>query len=124
MSIYGMHVPSPDEHDYHEARQLRAAFIMGFAFIGRTQDTHVTGLIDHEEVLERVALPFAAVIFLLVLGIGRAVDWSLSTIMPTRGGVGISLVRVVARSAVNSSAVRAGSRSCCAKARFKTAWRR
>jgi hypothetical protein len=64
------------------ARQLRAAFIMGFACIGRTQDTHVTGLIDHEEVLERVALPFAAVIFLLVLGIGRAVDWSLSTIMP------------------------------------------
>jgi hypothetical protein len=23
MSIYGMHVPSPDEHDYHEARQAQ-----------------------------------------------------------------------------------------------------
>jgi hypothetical protein len=106
------------------ARQLREAFIMGFALIGRTQETNGTGLIDHEEVLERVALLFAAVVFLLVLGIGRAVDWSLSTIMPKRGGVGLSFVRLVARSAVNSSAVRAGSRSCCANARFKTGWRR
>ena len=61
------------------ARQLREAFIMGFAFIGRTQETNVTGLIDHEEVLERVALLFATVVVLLVLGIDRAVDWSLSS---------------------------------------------
>jgi hypothetical protein len=113
---------TPQRHGI--ARQLREAFIMGFAFIGRTQETKVAGLIDHEEVLERVALLFAAVVFLLVLGSGRAVEWSLSTIMPNRGGVGISCVRLVASSAVNSSAVRAGSRSGCAKAQFKTGWRR
>jgi hypothetical protein len=106
------------------ARQLREAFIMGFAFIGRTQETNVTGFIDHEEVLERVALLFAAVVFLLVLGIGGTMDRSLSAIMPKRGGVGTPFVRLVARSAVNSSAVRAGSRACCANARFKTEWRR
>ena len=51
-----------------------------------TQEANVTGLIDHEEVFDRVALFLATVVFLLVLGIGRAVDRSLSAIMPKRGG--------------------------------------
>jgi hypothetical protein len=97
-------------------RQIGHAFIMDLAFIGGTQETNVTGLIDHKEVFERVALLLAAVVFLLFLGIDWAGDRSLSTIMPKRGGVDIAFVRLVARSAVNSSAVRAGSRSCCANA--------
>jgi hypothetical protein len=52
----------------------------------------VTGLIDHEEVLDRVALLLAAVVVLLVLGIAGAVDRSLSTIMPKRGDRGIPFV--------------------------------
>jgi hypothetical protein len=51
-----------------------------------TQEAHVTGLIDHEEVFDRVALFLATVVFLLFLWIGRTVDRSLSAIMPKRGG--------------------------------------
>jgi hypothetical protein len=45
----------------------------------------MTGLIDDEEVFDRMALLLATVAFLLVLWIGWAVDRSFSTIMPTRG---------------------------------------
>jgi hypothetical protein len=68
------------------ALQLRQAFIIGLPFIRGTQEADVTALIDHEEVLDRVALLLAAVVFLLVLGIGGAMDRSLSAIMPNRGG--------------------------------------
>ena len=68
------------------ALQLGQAFIIDLPFIGGTQKADVTALIDHEEVLERVALLLAAVVFLLVLGIGGAMDRSLSAIMPKRGG--------------------------------------
>ena len=68
------------------ALQLRQAFIIGFPFIRGTQEADVTALIDHEEVLDCVALLLTAVVFLLGLGIGRAMDWSLSAIMPNRGG--------------------------------------
>jgi hypothetical protein len=105
-------------------RQVRQAFIMHFAFIGLTQEAHATGLIDHEEVFDRVAFLLATVILLLLFSIGGAVDRSLSTIMPTRGDVGPSFVCVVARRVANSSAVRAGSKSWCANARFNTLWRR
>jgi hypothetical protein len=105
-------------------RQIGQAFIMELPFTGGAQETNVTGLVDHEEVFERVALLFATVVFLLLLRIVGAVDGSLSTILPKRGGVGSSFVRLVARRAVNSSAVRAGSRSWCANARFNTGWRR
>ena len=68
------------------ALQLRQAFIIGLPFIRDTQEADVTALIDHEEVLDRVALLLAAVVFLLVLAIGGAMDRSLSAIMPKRGG--------------------------------------
>jgi hypothetical protein len=68
------------------ALDLSQAFLIGLAFIRGTQEADVTAFIDHEEVLERVALLLAAVVFLLVLGIGGAVDGSLSAIMPKRGG--------------------------------------
>jgi hypothetical protein len=67
------------------ALQLRQAFIIGLPFIRGTQEADVAALIDHEEVFDRVALLLAAVVFLLVLGIGGAVDRSLSAIMPKRG---------------------------------------
>ena len=65
--------------------QISEAFIMRLPFIGSTQETHMTGLIDDEEVFDRMALLLATVEFLLVLWIGWAVDRSFSTIMPTRG---------------------------------------
>jgi hypothetical protein len=95
------------------ALQLGQAFIIGLPFIRGTQEADVTALIDHEKVLDRVALLLATVEFLLVLGIGRTVDRSLSTIMPKRGVV--ELLSVSNMSA-NSAAVRAGSRSWLAKA--------
>ena len=81
-----------------------------------TQEAHVTGLVDHEEIFERVTLLLAAVIFLLLFGIGRAVDWTFGPIMPKRGGVDLPSVVHVLNIAVNSAAVRAGSRSWSAKA--------
>jgi hypothetical protein len=68
------------------ALQFSQAFIMCLPVIRGTQEADMTALIDHEEVLDRVALLLAAVVFLLALGIGGAVDRSLSAIMPTRGG--------------------------------------
>jgi hypothetical protein len=59
---------------------------MRLPVIGGTQAAEVTGLIEHEEVLARVARLLAAVVVLLVLGIGGAVDRSRRAIMPTRGG--------------------------------------
>jgi hypothetical protein len=68
------------------ALQFSQVFIVCLPFIGGTQEADVTALIDHEEVLDRVAFLLAAVVVLLVLGIGGAVDRSLSAIMPKRGG--------------------------------------
>jgi hypothetical protein len=98
------------------AFELSDAFIICLPFIGSTQETHMTGLIDHEEVVDRMALLLAAVVVLLVLGIGWTVDRSLRTIMPKRGDSGTPAVRLAASIAANSSAVRAGRRSWCAKA--------
>ena len=98
------------------ALQIRQAFIIRLPFIRGTQEADVTGLIDHEEVLDRVALLLAAVVFLLVLGIGGAVDRSLSAVMPKRGVVDLPSVACVLNIAANSVAVRAGSSSWSAKA--------
>src|SRR5918996_95344 len=98
------------------ALQISQAFIVCLPFIGGTQEANLTGLIDYEEVFDRVALLLATVILLLLLGIPRAMDGSLSTIMPKRGDVTPSFVCLLVRSVANSPAVRAGSSSCCAKA--------
>jgi len=98
------------------AFELSEAFIMRLPFRGRTQETHLTGLLDHEEVFDRMALLLAAVVVLLVLGIGWTVDRTLRTIMPTRGDRGTPAVRLAASLAANSSAVRTGRSSWCAKA--------
>jgi hypothetical protein len=66
--------------------QIGQVHIICLPFIRGTQEANVTGLIDHEKVLDRVALLRAAVVVLLVLGIAGAVDRSLSAIMPKRGG--------------------------------------
>jgi hypothetical protein len=98
------------------ALELSQAFIMRLPFIRGTQEADVTALIDHEEVLDRVALLLAAVVVLLVLGIGGAVDRSLSAIMPKRGVGDLPSVAGVANIAAHSAAVRAGSSSWSAKA--------
>src|SRR4029434_10451596 len=54
------------------ACQLCYALIRGFPFTGVTQEAHMTGLVDHEEVFERVTLLLAAVKFLLLFRIARA----------------------------------------------------
>mgnify|MGYP003457505999 CR=1 FL=1 len=93
------------------ALQIREALIIGLPFIGSTQEANVAGLIDHEEVFDRMAFLLAAVVVFLVLGIGGTVDWSFSTIMPKRGALGPPAVRLAANISANSSALRAGSKS-------------
>jgi hypothetical protein len=68
------------------ACQLCHALISGLAGTGVAQEAAVTGLVDHEEVFDRVALFLAAAVCLLCRGIGRAMDRSLRAIMPKRGG--------------------------------------
>jgi hypothetical protein len=63
------------------ALQISQAFIMRLPFIGGAQEANMTGLIDHGEVFDRVALLLAAVVVLLFFWSGWAVDWSLSAIM-------------------------------------------
>ena len=96
--------------------QLCQALIRGFAFIGVAQEAHMTGLVDHEEVFERVTLLLATVIFLWLFGICRTMDRPFSAIMPKRGGVELPSVACVLNIAANSAAVRAGSSSWSAKA--------
>ena len=93
------------------ARQLRNSFIRRFPFTGGAQEANVTGLIDHEEVFERVALLLATVILLLILRILRTLDRSFGPIMPKRGAIEVPSVGCVASSAAKSLAVRAGSSS-------------
>ena len=92
-------------------RQFCQALIRGLAFIRVTQEAHATSLVDHEEVFERVTLLLAAVIFLWLFRIGRAVARTFSAILPKRGVGALSSVACVLNSAANSAAVRAGSRS-------------
>jgi hypothetical protein len=98
------------------ACQFGQALLRGVPFTGVTQETPVTGLLDHEEVFERVTRLLAAVIFLVLFGIGRAVDRTFSAIMPTRGLLALPAAECVANIAANASAVRAGSSSWVAKA--------
>jgi hypothetical protein len=98
------------------ACQLCHALIRGVPFTGVAQEAHVTGLIDHEEVFERVAFLLATVIFLLVLRVFRTLDGSFGPIMEKREeGAEASVGGVVSRAA-KSSAVRAGSSSWSDKA--------
>jgi hypothetical protein len=98
------------------AGQLGNALISGFPFTGVAQEAHVTALIDHEEVFERVAFLLATVILLLLLWVFRTLDGSFGTIMKKRAVVGPASVRFAASSVAKSSAVRAGSNSWCASA--------
>jgi len=96
--------------------QLCQALIRGFAFIGVAQEAPVTRLSDHEEVFARVTRLLAAVVVLLVLWIGWAVDRTFGAIMPNRGVVDLPPGACVSNIAANSAAVRAGSRAWAAKA--------
>jgi len=96
--------------------QLGHALLRGFAFRGVAQEAHLTGLVDHQDVFERVTLLFTTVIFVLLFGIGRAMARPCSAIMPKRGGGEPPSVACVSNIAANSAAVRAGSSSWSAQA--------
>jgi hypothetical protein len=98
------------------ASALGHALLRSLAFIGVAQEAYVRGLVDHEEVFERVTLLLAAVICLLLFGLGRAVDRTFSAIMPKRGVVELLFVACILNIVANSAAVRAGSSSWSAKA--------
>jgi len=98
------------------ARQIRDALIMRPAFIGSTQKANMTGLSDHEEVFERVTLLLATVVFVLLFGIGRALNRTFGAIMPKRGVVELPSVVYVSNMSANAVAVRAGSSSWSSKA--------
>jgi hypothetical protein len=101
-----------------EARALQRSedFLMRLPFLGGTQEAHMTGLIDDEEVFDRGAFLLAPGAFLLVLGSGATVDGALRALMPQRGDSGAPLVRAAVSRTANSSAVRAGRSSWCAQA--------
>lgn len=96
--------------------QFCQARIRGFAFIRMTPKAHGTGLVDHQEVFQRVTLLLPTVIFVLLFRIGRAVDWTFRAIMPQRGIVALPSVACVLNIAANAAAVRAGRRSWSATA--------
>ena len=91
------------------ACQLGHALIRGFAFTGMAQEAHVTRLVEHEEVVERVTLLLATIKLLLLFGIFRAVDRTFSAIMPKRGVLDLPSAVCGATIAANSADVRAGS---------------
>ena len=98
------------------ACQLCHALIRGFPFTGVAQEAHVTGLVDHEEVFERVAFLLTTVILLLLLRIFRTLDWSFGPIVKKRAEGAAASVCGVVSIAAKSSAVRAGSNSWSARA--------
>jgi hypothetical protein len=87
------------------------ALIRRFAFTGRAQEAHVTGLVDHQGVFERMTFLLATVIRLLFFRIFRALAGAFGPVMHKRAEVIGSAVDCVASIMANSSAVRAG-RSC------------
>ena len=98
------------------ARQIRDALIMRPAFIGDTQKANVTGLIDYEEVFERVTFLLATVILLRIFRVFRTLDWSFGPIVKKREEGAEASVGGVVSIAAKSSAVRAGSSSWSARA--------
>ncbi len=98
------------------ALQISQACIIRLPVIGGTQEANLPGLIDDEEVVDRMAFLLAPVVVLLVLGGGGAMDRALSAIMPTRGDSGAPLVRSAVSRTAKASAVRAGRSSGWANA--------
>jgi hypothetical protein len=88
------------------ARQLRNSLIRRFPFIGGAQEAHVTRLMNHKEVFERVVLLLATVILLLLLR-----SFPFGPVMHKRGEVAGPSGGCGASSAAKSSALRAGSSS-------------
>jgi hypothetical protein len=96
--------------------ELCQALFRGVTFSSVAHEAHATGLVDYEEVFERVTLLLAAVLFLLFFGIRWTVDRTFRAIMPKRGVVDLPSVACVWHSSANSAAVRAGSSSWSAQA--------
>jgi hypothetical protein len=101
--------------------ELRHALLRRLAFRGGAQEDNVTGLLAHQEGVERVMRLRAAVLFFLCRRIFRTLEGPFRTIMPTRGGVEGASGMGFVRSGANASAVRAGRRSWSAHVRFNAA---
>jgi hypothetical protein len=98
------------------AGQLCQALISGFPCTGMAQEAHVTGLVDHDEVVARGACLLTTVILWLLLWVFRTLDWSFGPIVKNREEGAEASVGGVVNIAAQSSAVRAGSRSWAARA--------
>jgi hypothetical protein len=98
------------------ACQFGHALSRGSPCTGVAQKAHVTSLMDHEEVFERVAVLRATGICLLFCRVFRPLHGPFSPIMNKREQGAEASVGDVVSIAVKSSAVRAGSRSWSAKA--------
>ena len=93
------------------ADQIREAVVRRLPRRGGAQEAKMTGLIEHQAVVDRVPLLLAAVVVLLVLGSGRAMERSLRASMPTRGESRTPSGRLAPRLTEKAAAFRAGSRS-------------
>jgi hypothetical protein len=98
------------------ALAISSALSVCLPFIGSTQEAKLTSCIDHQEGVDRLTRRLATGILLLLFGIPRAMEGSLSPLMPKRGDVVPSFVCLRVRSVAHSPAVRAGSSSGWAKA--------
>ncbi len=86
--------------------------VVPLARIRSTQEANHTGVIDQQDILDRVAFLLAAVILHLFIGVYGSLDWTFRAIMIKKGvvsAVGVS-------GSVISVARRAGRASSCANA--------
>lgn len=98
-------------------RFIRNSFIMRFAFIGGTQEPDAPSRIHQQHVLDGMLFLLAAVVDFLLISISRSCYRSFGAIVAKKGGAsGSSSVASARNWAVNSAAVRAGSKAWLAKA--------
>jgi hypothetical protein len=98
------------------ARQICDTLIVRLTFIGGTQKANVTGLVNHEEVFERMAFLLATVILLLILRVFWTLDGSFGPIVKKRGARAGGSVAGGVSIVAKASAVRAGRSSWSASA--------
>jgi len=98
------------------ACQLCQALLSGFPVTGVAPEAHVTGLVDHEEVVARMAFLLTTVRLLRLLRVFRTLDGSFGPLVNKREAGAEASVGGVVSLAATSSAGRAGSRAWSARA--------
>jgi hypothetical protein len=98
------------------ASQLGQALLRGVPVIGVAPEAHVTGLVEHEEVVAPVAVLRPTVILWRLLRVLRTLDGACGPLMqPREAGAEASVGGVISRAAT-SAAVRAGRHAGSAQA--------